>query len=569
MVIEARLRQLKCLPTRGGVRLVDFISTWRTSLNQMEAAGFLPSPRQLLSIFADGLPHSTVAFVNLYDNIILCLNEPNEQLLPNIHQLFDRAINIDNNLQRTRILNPRRLPPPALAANPTTSSTTSAPSASSNALPATLGTRNGRRCSNCGREGHTDETCFQPGGAMEGRREEYLASRAPKVAHIAEVEEHQVDNGESITNTEDNTFTTEFAAMSLTTSNEIDFSTYYAFSSISEILPDQPIALHTLSLNYNTALDSACTNHIFHDRSLFHTYNIDGAVSVKTANCGVLPTLAIGDVKVKLTVDGKNITWTLRNCLHAPTVPINLISVGALQEHHMSVIFSFQKTTISFPSAHPILSGLSFDAYITQRLSLLNLVFILPDALPVALHLFPVTPPSPDIWHRRFGHLGHEASRNVLNGNYATGITKPTAPYPTSPHCIPCLIGKSPQTPYSHNAKRALSVCDLIHVDTCGPFPTLTPKKELYLIIFLDDKSNYGVTVLLTSKNTAFLAWKRVEAAWELISGNRVKAVRLDGTKEFVKALFVLTFKLVAFPCRSLLPTHMHKLEKRNDTFEQ
>ena len=74
MDIEAHLRQLKCLPTRGGVRLADFITTWRTSLNQMEAAGFLPSPRQLLLIFADGLPQSTVAFVNLYDNIIRCLN---------------------------------------------------------------------------------------------------------------------------------------------------------------------------------------------------------------------------------------------------------------------------------------------------------------------------------------------------------------------------------------------------------------------------------------------------------------------------------------------------------------
>ena len=39
----------------------------------------------------------------------------------------------------------------------------------------------------------------------------------------------------------------------------------------------------------------------------------------------------------------------------------------------------------------------------------------------------------------------------------------------------------------------------------------------------------------LQPKNDAFPAWKRVEAAWELISGNRVKAVRLDGAKEFVQ----------------------------------
>jgi hypothetical protein len=30
MVIEARLRQLKCLPTRGGVHITEFITTWRT-----------------------------------------------------------------------------------------------------------------------------------------------------------------------------------------------------------------------------------------------------------------------------------------------------------------------------------------------------------------------------------------------------------------------------------------------------------------------------------------------------------------------------------------------------------
>ena len=349
-----------------------------------------------------------------------------------------------------------------------------------NPLPPTTGTRSGRWCSDCGREGHTDETCFQTGGAMEGRHEEYLASRLPKVAHIAEVKESPVENDESTTTTEENTFATEFAALSLNTSNDIAFSSY-ALSSISEILSDQPLALHSLSTSYNTALDLACTNHIFCDRNLFHTYNVAGAVSVKTANCGVLTTLAVGDIKIKLTIDGKNIVWTLQNCLHAPTVPINLISVGALQEHHMAVTFSFQKTTISFPSTHTQLSGLSFDAYVTRRLSLLNLEFVEPPSLavqgPVAFHLFPSTLLSPDIWHHRFGHLGHEASRNVLNGNYATGIIKPTTPYLTSPRCIPCLTGKSPQIPYSHNANRASSVCDLIHVDICGPFPTLTPKK--------------------------------------------------------------------------------------------
>src|ERR1700678_786777 len=189
MVIEARLRQLRCLPTRGGVRIADFISVWRTSLNQMDAAGFLPGIRQLLAILADGLPHSTVAFINLYDTIMSSLNEPNEQLLPNIHLLFDRIINIENNIQRNRIMNPSPRRPP-----PTTLPSTVPPaplSSSATALtPITAPQQSTLCCTNCGRSGHGSPTCFQTGGAMEGRRDEYLASRTARpVAHIAEVDD--------------------------------------------------------------------------------------------------------------------------------------------------------------------------------------------------------------------------------------------------------------------------------------------------------------------------------------------------------------------------------------------
>ena len=171
---------------------------------------------------------------------------------------------------------------------------------------------------------------------MEGRREEYLANRVPKpIAHIAEIEENQPDAEENTCNTDENTLNNEFAAMSLDVPNDIQFSTY-VFSSFSENSADPLLALSSISQGYNAALDSACTNHIFRDRNVFHTYNVNGAVPVKTANCGILHTLGIGDVKVKLSIGDKTITWTLTNCLHAPTVPIILYSVGALHEHMMS-----------------------------------------------------------------------------------------------------------------------------------------------------------------------------------------------------------------------------------------
>lgn len=70
------------------------------------------------------------------------------------------------------------------------------------------------------------------------------------------------------------------------------------------------------------------------------------------------------DIKFQIVIDRKMITWTLKNCLHAPDVPINLILVGALQENHMSIVFLFQKTTIAFPTLHPQLGGMSFDTHV-------------------------------------------------------------------------------------------------------------------------------------------------------------------------------------------------------------
>ena len=131
---------------------------------------------------------------------------------------------------------------------------------------------------------------------------------------------------------------------------------------------------------------------------------------MKTANCGFLETLAVGDVKFNMKLsNGRTIIWTLKNCLHAPMVPINLISVGALQEHHLSVSFSYQKTTVYFPTDHPDLSGLSFEATVHRRLSLLDLDFIVtpsvdpvpvPMPTPIACPVFPVLPLTVDLWHR-------------------------------------------------------------------------------------------------------------------------------------------------------------------------
>jgi len=89
----------------------------------------------------------------------------------------------------------------------------------------------------------------------------------------------------------------------------------------------------------NALLDSGCSDHLIKDRSLFSSYDVSGATSVTTANCGSLNVLALGDVTLRLPDKGKFVAVILRNCLHAPDVPLHLLSMGVLQHSRIAICF--------------------------------------------------------------------------------------------------------------------------------------------------------------------------------------------------------------------------------------
>ena len=222
MAIKLQLCRLRCLPACGGVHVLDYISTWCVLYNQIEAAGYPPMARQTVTMFIDGLPTNIVSYITLYNNIMVSLNEPNDSLLPNIHHLFDHITRIDGNVNQSQLLHHdsrtnQMINQPVITLS---SATTSIPAVTEN----TTGTVH--KCNNCGQIGHTNETCFQPGGKMEGCQEEYLANQPIKTqAHLASAEE--VHEKEITIDTVDKlVLTEEFAAMLLTHTNDIDFASY-------------------------------------------------------------------------------------------------------------------------------------------------------------------------------------------------------------------------------------------------------------------------------------------------------------------------------------------------------
>jgi len=414
-------------------------------------------------------------------------------------------------------------------------------------------------CSNCDRSGHISATCFQPGGGMEGRHGEYRGNKGKAVAMFVEMMEDAYNSCATtpppkpkpsyplVDSEEDPNVLTvsSFLAPNPTLCHD-----YFAerdpdkfpMAFVSNSIEDFKLtAFLSLGGRFNSALDSGCTDHIIRHHKVFQHYNTSKAVSIGTANSGSLEALAGGDVSFRVPYHDwhgqvQQILFMLQNCLHAPDAPVNLISVGALNEQGLVVTFNpGALTELSLPLDDPDLSGFTFHATVIRRLSLLHCDFVLPDddllkpsAFPAIS--FPNILPSPSLWHHHFGHLDKDAMQAALTQDYVRGAVF-KGPF-VHENCIACIIGKSPQHSYAHNGCQASQIGELLHMDLCGPYPTQGPHGENHFYVILDDCSNVGFMFCLRKKSNAFIHYERTEAYLERSTGYKIKAVHVDGALE-------------------------------------
>jgi len=271
---------------------------------------------------------------------------------------------------------------PASKDNFTTTHTSTTTSSSQSRTP-----RSTNFCTGCHHTGHMVVDCPDNGGGQTGGVTD-RNNKSTTRAYVADVDLDMGNDGGAISleytplslptvAVEETSIpfaafgTAPFVPLTSTSpeNNDVYFDLYrtgvisVALSSLADL---SPICLSSILTRYNSILDSGCTNHIIRDRSLFWTYHMSLAVLVKTANCGILETLAKGDVKFRVKCGTKSIVLVLCDCLHAPSAPINLLLVGAMQERRMHIHFDEDTTIIHFPTDHPILSGLSVQATVVH-----------------------------------------------------------------------------------------------------------------------------------------------------------------------------------------------------------
>jgi hypothetical protein len=101
--------------------------------------------------------------------------------------------------------------------------------------------------------------------------------------------------------------------------------------------------------------------------------------------------------------------------------------------------------------------------------------------------------------------------------------------------CEGCVLGKHPQEKFDKgNSQQASTPLDLIHSDLMGPFPHPSLKKEMFVLIFVDDFSRFTWIYFLRQKSEVFQHLKDFKALVETQSGKKIKVLRTDNREEYV-----------------------------------
>jgi hypothetical protein len=113
------------------------------------------------------------------------------------------------------------------------------------------------------------------------------------------------------------------------------------------------------------------------------------------------------------------------------------------------------------------------------------------------------TTESPQLWHRRFAHLGYDNLARLVMDNMVKGINVSAKDFTKANTgvCEPCVKGKQPRYPFPlTTTNKASAPLQLMHMDVCGPITPHSQGKARYLATILDDYSGLSVVKPLAHK---------------------------------------------------------------------
>ena len=286
--------------------------------------------------------------------------------------------------------------------------------------------------------------------------------------------------------------------------------------------------------NKEWILDSGATSPMCNDKKQFKgkLRKLREPEMIKVGDGAFIEAWYEGTVELEVrTSENTTVKYTMENALYAPDLAYNLLSVSKASKGGNTVEFKEDKCKITDSEGKLLAVGNKIG-----ELYFVNCETKLENEFACAA-TEPSKPSKNKIWHSRFGHLGGNNLKRLVEENMVEGLDYKQAA--VKEVCKPCVEGKHHKQKFPKvGGTRATEILELVHTDVCGKMDTESLSGKEYFISFIDDKSRHTWTYPIRRKSdsySTFLEWK---SQVERSKGVKLKKLRSDNGGEYISNEF-------------------------------
>ncbi|GAB4814243.1 hypothetical protein N2152v2_001289 [Parachlorella kessleri] len=277
-------------------------------------------------------------------------------------------------------------------------------------------------------------------------------------------------------------------------------------------------------------LDTGASRHITGNRSIMSNLRpVEEPVTITFGNGGTGQAAATGEVLLH-TADNE---FLLTDVLYIPEASENLISVRHATRYGLDFKFCHDRCAIGRVGRTVAIAPCAGDAiYYLSGWSQVQ-----QEAAQTALAA-KAAKETPELWHKRFGHLGYENLARLTSMVSGMSITADgfREAGEAESFCEPCATGKQHRQPFQASQHAAMQPLELVHTDVCGPLPVTSLGGSSYFVTLLDDYSKLSAVLPLARKSDTAAAVQRTLTQLETQTGYRTKRLRCDNGTEYINA---------------------------------
>ena len=300
---------------------------------------------------------------------------------------------------------------------------------------------------------------------------------------------------------------------------------------------DAPVALMALQEDGTKkdvnrwALDSGSTRHITPFKFLLNNVReLDKDINITFGNASKEPATCMGEILMKTTLlDGTTSFFELKDVLHVPGAVANLFSVKQALSKGAGVYFEKDICTVRGQNNHKVIQAALHEGLFSFENDYAA------SSKAVETTMLAMAKETPQLWHRRFGHLGYDNLArlpSMVSGMKVeeADIKKAAA----TEVCQPCIMSKQHRLSLPSSNTKTDYPLELVHMDVCGPMQETSLGGNKYVATFLDDFSRLSIAIPVPSKASVITTVKNVTTLLETQAGRKLRVVRTDRGGEYL-----------------------------------